>query len=437
MPESSAGLDNWNMKDDFPPTGFELTASSIKGIEVYKPKPSEEAPQKEVVDFDCPQCGATTAFSVENSGLTCSFCGYFEPAEEQIVGKDAQSFEFKVETLQQSAQGWGEVRSEIECQNCGAETSIPVGSLTSKCLFCGSNKVIQRRAVQEELRPKFLIPFKIDLQKVRAITKTWLQNDWRLPESLKEVYREADYQGLYLPFWTFDSLTLADWKAEVGHERIKRVFEDGEWKTRTEIEWRWESGHVEHKFDDVLIKGTDRISDLHFKKISNYDLQELIVYNPEYLAGIYAKSYDIPLEKAWESSRNEIREAIRQICRNHASTPRIRNFSMTLDYDDESWRYILLPIYLAVYNYQNDAFQVMVNGQNGEISGQRPVDWTKVWLVIAGIIMPGILFALIGLVTFPFGGIGGIVGLVGFVLLIAGLIASFFIFQSANQMDDI
>jgi hypothetical protein len=425
------------MKHDFPPPGFELTESAVQGIEVYKPIPAGETPQKEIVDFTCPQCGATTAFSVENSGLTCSYCGYFEPAEENLVGEDAQSFEFTIATLQQSAQGWGEERKDIECRNCGAEISVPGRSLTHTCVFCGSNKVIQRRAVQDELRPKFLIPFKINQKEVKGITNKWLQDDWRLPASLKDLSQKAEYQGLYLPFWVFDSVTVADWKAEVGHEKTKRYFQDGEWKTKTVIEWRWESGHVEHKYDDVLIQGTDRISELHFKKIRNYELRELIAYNPEYLAGMYAKSYDIPLEKAWEKSRIEIREATRQLCRDRASTPRIRNFSMTMDYDGESWRYILLPVYLAVYNYQEKAFQLMINGQNGAISGQRPVDWTKVWLAIAAILMPGVLLGLIGLVTLPIGGIGAVIGMVGFVFLIAGVVISIFIIHKSNQMDDI
>ncbi len=131
----------------------------------FAPAPVVSAAHQPVVDFKCPQCGATTAYSVPDGGLTCTHCGYYEPPEKPVVGKGAQEFEFTVETMERAAHGWGEPRTEMECQNCGARTSLPVGSLTSTCAFCGSNKVIQREAPQDVLRPRFLIPFKIDATK--------------------------------------------------------------------------------------------------------------------------------------------------------------------------------------------------------------------------------------------------------------------------------
>jgi hypothetical protein len=94
-------------------------------------------------------------------------------------------------------------------------------------------------------------------------------------------------------------------------------------------------------------------------------------------------------------------------------------------------------MYLAAYEYEGKPYQVMINGQNGGISGQRPVDWTKVWLVIAAILTPGILMSLFGLITIPFVGFGVIFGIIGFVLLIIGIVFGFVLFQKANEFDDI
>ena len=424
------------MKERFPPPGYVPVESAVEGIEVYKIETKQET-LEEVVDFNCPQCGATTAFNVQGGGLTCAHCGYFEAPSKAIVGKGAQEFEFTVKTMQLSAQGWGNIRNEIDCQNCGAKTSVPIETLTHTCVFCGSNKVIQRAASQEILRPRFLIPFKFETNQCKGIVHKWLGADWMLPSKLNEISKNVDFNGVYLPFWTFDSNADAHWRAEVGHEKTERYFENGEWKTRTVIVWKWESGNVSKFFDDLIINGTDRLSELHFERINNFDLNELSEYEPKYLAGIQAKSYDIALEAAWEKSRHKMREKTRQACRNQASTARIRNFSMSLDFSEESWRYILLPIYLAAYEYEGKPYQVMINGQNGDISGQRPVDWTKVWLVIAAILTPGILMSLFGLITIPFVGFGVIFGIIGFVLLIIGFVLGFVIFQKANEFDDI
>ncbi|MCP4358344.1 MAG: hypothetical protein GY796_10045 [Chloroflexi bacterium] len=131
-----------------------------------------------------------------------------------------------------------------------------------------------------------------------------------------------------------------------------------------------------------------------------------------------------------------MREKTRHACRAQASTNRIRNFGMELDFEDERWRYILLPLYIAVYTYENQTFQVMVNGQTGKISGQRPVDWLKVWLTVGALLAPGLTIGLVGVILLLFGGIGFPIMIVGFILLVIGLIVDFNLFQKAQAMDD-
>jgi hypothetical protein len=77
-----------------------------------------------------------------------------------------------------------------------------------------------------------------------------------------------------------------------------------------------------------------------------------------------------------------------------------------------------------------------VNGQNGSIAGQRPVDWTKFWLVMAAILSPGILIGLLGLVTIPLAGLGSILAIAGFILFVIGLVLVFVFFNQAQGMDD-
>ena len=411
--------------------------SALEGIEVFAPAPVESTPHQPVVDFKCPQCGATTAYSVPDGGLTCTHCGYYEPPEKPVVGKGAQEFEFTVETMERAAHGWGEPRTELECQNCGARTSLSVGSLTSTCAFCGSNKVIQREAPQDVLRPRFLVPFKVDSAKCSELTQEWLESSWMTVAGLKRLSRLAGFSGVYLPYWTFDSVTRADWKAEVGHPKTERYFDNGEWKERTVIEWRWERGQVQLTIDDLIVEGSQQLSRLLLGRLKDFDLSDLTPYEPKYLAGLQARAYDVTLEQAWEIARQEMRERTRQACVGQASSSQIRNFSMDLDFSAESWRYILLPVYVAGYRYQDKAYQVMVNGQTGTIAGQRPVDWTKVGLVAAIAVAPGLLLCLIGLLTLIFGGVGAAIGAFGLFLLVIGGAIDAIIITKAMSLDDI
>ncbi len=287
------------------------------------------------------------------------------------------------------------------------------------------------------LRPRFLVPFKIDAAACHKLTKEWLGSSWMVPGSLKQLARVADFTGVYLPYWTFDARTRATWKAQVGHPRTRRYREGGKWKERVEIEWRWESGKVQLSIDDLIVEGTSKLSRLLLDRLKRFDLAALTPYEPEFLAGLQARAYDIPLEDAWEVARQKMREQTREACRSQASTSMIRNFSMDLDFSQETWRYILLPAYVAAYRYQGITFQVMVNGQTGVVAGQRPVDWTRVWLVVAALLAPGVLLGLLGLVTLVFAGLGAAIGGFGFILLVIGIVIAVMIVINAAKLDDI
>lgn len=424
---------------NFPPTNFVPAESKVEGIELFKPAPVEEDAYREVVDFKCPQCGATTAFSVSDGGLKCTHCGHYEAPQSETVGKGAQRFEFTLETMERATHGWGEARKALGCQNCGAQITIPVGALTTTCPFCASNKVIHREAAQDVLRPKFLVPFKIKTQECQKIAREWLGSTWMTPKKLQKLAKIADFVTMYIPFWTFDAIATAEWRAEVGHIKKERYFDrsDLAWKTRTKTVWRWEFGNAQIPYDDVLIQGTKHISSLLLERIKQFRMDDLVPYDPKFLAGLQAQAFDIPLERAWEQSRAAMRENTREACIHQASSSKIRNFSMNLDFEDEAWRYILLPIYVASYSYGGRSFQALVNGQNGAISGQRPVDWNKIWLVIAAMLLPGIFLGIIGLVTLLFAGIGMLIGGFGLVLLVIGLVISMSIFQKAQGLDDV
>lgn len=417
------------MTSSFPPHGYVPTKSAVSGIEIYKPAPEDTGEHKAVISFNCPQCDGTTGFNAADGGLTCSYCGYHEPPKKPVVGKGAEEFEFTVTTIQRATHGWGVARTDLHCQRCGSHTIIPPDTLSHTCPFCASNNVIQQKASQDTLRPRFLIPFKIESEACNKIAREWLGSNWMAPASMRRLARIADFSPVFIPFWTFDSRASATWKAEVG--RTKKT------NNGTKTVWRWESGTVKHFFDDLVISGTTRLSSRLVGQIQQYDLNDLLEYEPKFLAGQQAQAYDLPLDRAWKIARDTMRELIRKECRQGASTKKIRNFSMSLDFSDESWRYILLPVYIAIYHYQGESYQVMVNGQTGKISGQRPADWLKIWLVILAIMSPSLLTGLVGTVLLLFRDAGFPILVIAFMLATLGGILSYNLFKKAQELDDV
>jgi hypothetical protein len=104
---------------------------------------------------------------------------------------------------------------------------------------------------------------------------------------------------------------------------------------------------------------------------------------------------------------------------------------MTADFANETWRYLLLPVYVAAYQFEGKVYQVMVNGQSGLVAGQKPVAWWKIWLAIAAMLAPGFFFGLIGLPGLALGGVGIILLVLGFVLILIGGAASIALYRQA------
>ncbi len=417
----------------FPPPGYVQTDSLVEGIEIYAPA-DETAQRPEQVSFKCPNCGATTAFDVSTQKLSCEHCGYTEETHIQQVGRAAEQFEFKVETMQRAEQGWGTARKEMSCKSCGAVISSPPDALSYLCPFCGSNEVIFREALRDVLRPHSLIPFKTRPQDCVEITQRWLASSWMTPVALRSAAAVGKFAPLYIPYWTFSACSHAAWKAQVGKEVHERYYANGEWHDRTRMEWHWESGKVTNTFTDYLVPGAARLNVSTLSEISGYAVADLVVYQPELLAGLQAQSADIPLDQAWDAGRQVMRERTRSSCYDRITTSHVRDFQMSLDFSDETWRYILVPLYTSGYTYDQKHYQILLNGQNGKVAGPRPVDWKKVTWVMVGLFAPGVLLGLIGLLLMMTQNDVTVGGFALF-LLVIGAVISLFIFFAAQRME--
>jgi hypothetical protein len=63
-----------------------------------------------------------------------------------------------------------------------------------------------------------------------------------------------------------------------------------------------------------------------------------------------------------------------------------RNLSMNSDYSGQTFKHILVPVWLLSYNYGPRAFQVVINGFTGAMAGRYPKSWVKILLaVLAGL----------------------------------------------------
>src|SRR5690606_1805668 len=139
-------------------------------------------------------------------------------------------------------------------------------------------------------------------------------------------------------------------KSQTATRRVKRT------------RWRWASGQVSNEFDDVLVLASTSLPVKHAEELEPWDLENLTTFREEYLSGFRAESYHVELDKGFDRAKQIMDEAIRATIRRDIGGDHQRIHSVQSQYDDITFKHILLPIWISAYRFQDRTFRFLVNG---------------------------------------------------------------------------
>lgn len=412
------------MVDDWaPPDGFVPADSQVDGIVLFRPADASGPARR----TRCPSCGAGLTFDPGTGELVCAYCDTRLAAQS---GTEAGPGAFTAAAIERGAKGWGADRPELQCDGCGAVLTLARDALTSTCPLCGSNDVHLHEAKGDAHRPGVVLPFSVAQADAEATAREWVGQGWLRPAGMREAVLET-FRGIYLPFWVFRADLQTDYEVQVGTERtVTERRSDGTTTTRRVIDWRWEKGSFALKQVRVSVPATEQVPGV--ENIKPFPLDRLVPYTPDVLVGFGAHGYTVPLPDGWEEGRGRLRAIAQQAaCGRHAGD-HYRNFSGSVDLDEESWRYALLPVWVSAYRWNGKPWVVLVNGATGTIDGTRPVVWGRVWAAIAAMLAPGLFTGgCLGLPLVVFGGVGLFFVILGFILLIFGVVGAGLLYAKA------
>jgi hypothetical protein len=66
------------------------------------------------------------------------------------------------------------------------------------------------------------------------------------------------------------------------------------------------------------------------------------------------------------------------------------------DYSNQTFKHILVPVWLLSYVYRAKSYQVVVNGVTGTVAGERPWSWIKITLLVLAILILLLLLKSLG-----------------------------------------
>jgi predicted RNA-binding Zn-ribbon protein involved in translation (DUF1610 family) len=333
--------------------------------------------------FPCEQCGADLQFNIGQQNLKCPFCGAVkEILLDEHAAIQEQDFHAALERLSQQKtpeENSLDGHSAVRCESCGSEV-IFEGTLTStSCPYCGSP--IQRENVHRGglgIPVDALLPFQVEQSKAQQVLSDWIRSRWFAPNDFKRAGVAGKFNGVYLPFWTYDSLTLTRFVGERGEHYTVTVGTGKDQRTETRTHWYPASGQFQRFFDDVIVNATRELPAEHINNLSPWPLESCRPFSQEYLAGFFARTYDIDVDQGFELARLRIEEALREDCTQRIGGDEQRLHDMQCRYDAMTFKHLLLPVWMLAYRYKGESYRVFVNAVTAEVQGDRPYSWVKI-----------------------------------------------------------
>jgi predicted RNA-binding Zn-ribbon protein involved in translation (DUF1610 family) len=301
-------------------------------------------------------------------------------------------------------EGFGTATRSMRCQTCGATVAFSGTAIATKCDFCGSQHVLEQQSQRNVIRPESLVPFGVNDAAAKEKFKSWLGSGFFRPGNLAHAARLGEISGVYVPYWTFDCTVDSQWRAEAGHHYYESVVEvqvvNGQKQEvkRQVQKTRWEpaQGHRRDRHDDVLVVASRGLPEAIANRLGTFDTKALVPYDPRYLAGFHAEEYAVGLEEGWQKAEQRVKQDQDGRCQRDIRGDTHRNFQSQHQFYEQTFKHVLLPLWIAAYQYQDKTYRFLVNGQTGEVQGEAPTSWFKVALVIAIVaaIIAGIVFAV-------------------------------------------
>ena len=346
--------------------GMAILDGRLKPQDVMNPdqpvqpvKPDATPAAFNVRRYICPRCGGKMAYDPKRRSLSCSYCGhqmweYQAVMSGALATVDEQDFFATLPTA--SAHRWElPTARTLTCQGCGAAFALLPLQISGACPFCDSPHVVGSNETRELIQPEGVLPFQFDDNTALQYATRWLKKQPFRPEDLDRKAATARPRGVYMPFWTFDMGGELKWHAV--YEDDRKVF------TRNDLYLVSE--------DDLLIPASHSLPLDLLNKVGDFDTKALVPYSPDLLADWATEIYQLPMSDAALIARQRVVEAAKKHIRDYIlGDKNLRELTCsTLGLIVETFKLVLLPVWMTSYQYSGKRYPVAINGQTGRVAG--------------------------------------------------------------------
>jgi hypothetical protein len=281
---------------------------------------------------------------------------------------------------------WRPGSRTVQCRSCKAVSVFEAGRVGQNCGFCGSPSLVDYQEIKAPIRPQSLLPFKVTEAQVRESIRRWYASKWFAPGKLKSRALVDTVHGLYIPYWTFDARVHCPWWAEAGfYYYTTESYRDNQGRSQTRqvqhVRWESASGVIDHVFDDEPVPGTQGIDQALLQEVQPFPTTDLVPYDTAFLSGFVVEHYQVVLIDAARRSQEQMHQKLEALCAQQVPGDTHRDLRIAPEYSGQTFKHILVPVWLLAYTYGAARYQVVVNGYTGTTAGQYPKSPWKILFV--------------------------------------------------------
>lgn len=338
--------------------------------------PGREVPTQEIgvpvaitrdMVLQCPVCGGS--IHARANEARCDFCGHVAV----LPDNDQGGFDhLSMALIRERARPvkWIVGERTLHCNNCGADRTINERVLTSRCPFCSSNQVIEKDALDSFRQPDGIVPFRISQEAAETALRSSLNGRIERFKSMFINNRVSGIQldAVFLPYWTFDASVT-----------ISRTLEEKQDENQRNA---WSAPRPPRKdvFDDsvfdVPIPGVSSLPGDLINHLKDYNISQVVAYDPRHLARYSAELYTVDFEQASLRARTRISSLMRSKHGGYDIISDRRVSHVQAMITQMSFRLLLLPVWIAmIVEEDGDLRRALLNGQTGRVvlgRSQRP-----------------------------------------------------------------
>ncbi len=306
------------------------------------------------------------------------------------------------------------------CTSCGAQLLVNGVEASTYCAYCGQPTIVLER-VSEELRPKYIIPFKITKDEAETLIRKRFAKAFFAPKEVKN-FRVEQLRGIYIPYWLYDFY----------------YYDRQRWEKRNDTQKADSRSYIYTKeaecdFKNLTVEGSKMLDNELSQRLEPYDLTALRPFEIGYLSGFYADRFDQSEKQLRGLAIGRCKELFNKAVRKSIIDPSVELTYSRPKYEFKKAEYAFLPAWFMTFRYRNKPHTILVNGQTGKVVGTAPFDIKKAALCfVVALVLSLALFMGLCLLTMDSVLIVGVWGIL-FVLTVVSIVCSIVFFKKIRK----